>query len=70
MITSIPREAERRSARVEVLLEKLRAELVAASVLRIDRERPTIRIGPEEAALKGTRPVLVRWTIYLATPDE
>jgi hypothetical protein len=69
LTASIPQEAEWRSARIEVLLDKLRAELLAADVLRMDRETPTIRIGPGESQASPNGRI-VRWTIYLVTPDQ
>lgn len=69
LTASVPQEAEWRSARIEVLLDKLRAELLAADVLSMERDTPTIRIGPGEPDVSSNARI-VRWTIYLVTPDE
>ena len=68
--TSTPRGAEWQSARVELLLDRLRAELLAAQVFRCERVTPTVRIGRDEAEDGGSRQGFVRWTIYILSAEE
>ena len=70
MSTSPSQEFGASTVCVNVLLDELREELLAADLFRFERALPVVRVGRNEAE-DGARPKrVVRWTIYLVSAGD